>query len=487
MVQASKRKDVIEVRRLEDDKNDWSKATKMDCGDWMVIDGKTCVSVKTEDLLGKNWVINSEVDEIKEDINKERQSKWRRLRESEDLIAQLAKRAAEEERKKEIRRRFHYFNELPHNERTFGKFEDHVIEYISSPSDHTVVVNLNDSENTMDTVSHESGSVAMRQLVTHQILKHLVQASNEREKLIGQKKKKRNNRVGKVRKGSDGFRKLLQIDEQNENDIVEEENEGIRKKVRDTGKLMRRWKAACEIKRSDKKKRIWKSGVILDETKINGKDAGNIICMFALKKCSGMNKEDKVLKVNGMKLTKQEFDEKLDELKWLMREADIEEDCLSDVLEESNLSDDNESRGRTDGETEEEVIFDSDINDTTDGESDEIDLDLMDKYELRKEYEKTGLKVDNRWSHKTLLQILKEGKGSSEDEDSSVGETEGTLNVEIESESETDDMDGNSDEDKLELMDKPELIQECKRRGLKGDRRFTREKLLENLKQHLKC
>ena len=177
------------------------------------------------------------------------------------------------------------------------------------------MVNLNDTENTMDTVAHQSGNAAMRQLVTHQILKHLVKASNEREKLIGQKKKKRNNRVGKVRKGSDGFRKLLQIDEQNEIDIIGEENEEVRKKVRDTGKLVRRWKAACEIKRNDKKKKLWNSGGILDETKINGKYASNIICMYALKKCSGMNKEDKILKVNGMKIKKQEFDEKCDELK----------------------------------------------------------------------------------------------------------------------------------------------------------------------------
>ena len=178
-----------------------------------------------------------------------------------------------------------------------------------------------------------------------------------------------------------------------------------------------------------------------------------------------------------------------------MREADIEEDSLGDVLEENNHSDDNgneeennhsddngnEDKGGSDGETEEEASFHSEISDATDREEEEIELELMDKNELIKEHEKRGLKVNKRWCHKRLLQNIQKGKVCSEDEDSSDGESGAIVNFE----SESTDMDGSSDEDKLDLMDKTELIQEHEKRGLKVDGRWGRKTLLENLKNRL--
>ena len=169
-----------------------------------------------------------------------------------------------------------------------------------------------------------------------------------------------------------------------------------------------------------------------------------------------------------------------------MCEADIEEDSLGDVLEENNHSDDNgnEDKGGSDGETEEEASFHSEISDATDGEEEEIELELMDKNELIKEHEKRGLKFNKCWCHKRLLQNIQKGKVCSEDEDSSDDESGSIVNFERESA----DMDGNSDEDKLDLMDKTELIQEHEKRGLKVDGRWGRKKIVRKFEgQNLKC
>ena len=131
--------------------------------------------------------------------------------------------------------------------------------------------------------------------------------------------------------------------------------------------------------------------------------------------------------------------------------------------------------------TEEEASFHSEISDATDREEEEIELELMDKNELIKEHEKRGLKFNKRWCHKRLLQNIQKGKVCSEDEDSSDDESGAIVNFE----SESADMDGNSDEDKLDLMDKTELIQEHEKRGLKVDGRWGPKKLLENLKNRI--
>mgnify|MGYP006064469777 CR=1 FL=1 len=70
-----------------------------------------------------------------EDITKERQSKFCQIKEKEEMLIRIAKMGAEEERQKEIHQRFHYFNSLPINERTFEKFHEDIVQYIRHPSD----------------------------------------------------------------------------------------------------------------------------------------------------------------------------------------------------------------------------------------------------------------------------------------------------------------------------------------------------------------
>ena len=82
---------------------------------------------------------------------------------------------------------------MPINERTFAKFQDDLVDYISRPSDHTISVDLDGTENAMDVVMHESGSAAMRQLVTRHVLQSLIQVSIDREKFNGAKTKPKKN------------------------------------------------------------------------------------------------------------------------------------------------------------------------------------------------------------------------------------------------------------------------------------------------------
>ena len=109
----------------------------------------------------------------------------------------MAKLGGEEERRKEIVRRFHSFNDLPHAQRSFDKFKSQLLDYVQSPSDHCITVQLDGDDHIMDCVSYEHGSAAMRQLVTHCILEKLIQASEDRKKLTT-KKKRRKGRVGQV-------------------------------------------------------------------------------------------------------------------------------------------------------------------------------------------------------------------------------------------------------------------------------------------------
>ena len=431
LVRAARKRDVIEVRRFEDAIDDWSNATKLDSGKWMVVDGTKGFEVTAEELLRQTWVINTKSKGKEEDITKERQSKFCQIKEKEEMLTRMAKMGAEEERHKEIQKRFHFFNNLPINERTFAKFQDDLVDYISRPSDHTISVDLDGTENAMDVVMHESGSAAMRQLVTRHVLQSLIQVSIDREKFNGAKTKpkKKWSRLGKVRKGSDGFRKCLQLDEQHLLDLEAEENEGVMRKVKDTKKLQRRLKAFSHFKKSTSKKNIWNRN-LLDATKLNGTQAMDVTCMFAIPKCSGMSKEERIAKVKSMGYTKQAFAAKEEELKCLMREAGIDEDdenidlnaiVESEVENESEEERDCEGGGsdeenediHEEGETDdqdEENEFDDDSEDGMDDEDEENDEDfeLMNKSELRKAHDERGLRYDNRWGHKRLLENILE-------------------------------------------------------------------------------
>ena len=442
LVRAARKRDVIEVRRFEGAIDDWYKATKLDSGKWLVVDGTKGFEVTAEELLGERWVVNSLSKGKEEDINKERQSKLRQIKEKEEMLIRIAKMGAEEERQKELYQRFHYFNSLPINERTFEKFHGDIVQYVRHPSDHTISVDIDGTDNVMDVVAHESGSAAMRQLVTRRVLQSLIQVSIDRQK-NGTKTKTKTNRLGKVRKGSDGFRKCLQLDEQHLLDIDAEESDVIIRKAKDKKKLKRRLKAFSQFKKSTSKKNIWDDGNVLDTKKLNGTQAMNIICIFEIPKCSGMSKEGRIAKLKSMGYTKQTFAAKEEELKCLAmgevgigdtdefantdidgileagvvnnsgnseggdsdaeNEASVDEDGVPDEEDEEDGVDEE------DEENEDSEDFEGETDDDEEGDSDE-DFELMTRVELQKAHQQRGLTYDKRWGHKSLLENINKKK-----------------------------------------------------------------------------
>ena len=153
----------------------------------------------SDDLLGEHWAVNAEGMKVEDNMDnpKERQSKYQKSREKEELLIRMAKLGIAEERKKEIERQFHCFNNLPNNERTFHEFQNQLLKYVESPSNHTITVKLDGENHIMDCVLYEHGSAAMRQLVTRCVLQQLIQASEDRKKLTS-KKKRQKGRVGQV-------------------------------------------------------------------------------------------------------------------------------------------------------------------------------------------------------------------------------------------------------------------------------------------------
>lgn len=318
MVRAASTRDTIEVRKVED--TNWSSATKLECGNWFIVDGKDAFKVSSESLLGKAWVINVKLEKEDDRDNKVRQSKFRKAKEAEQVLSRLAKLAGQEERDKIIQERFDDFNALPSEDRTFAKFKGEILDYVKHPSDHTINVCLDGQEHVMDTCVHEQGSAAMKQLVTRTILQQLVAAATHRAKLSSNRRK---GKVGKVRKGSDGFRKSFQMDEQHLDDINAEEDDSNRKQEICKKRLLSRYKAGKAFMKSISKKKVWNKNDTLNTTKINGKQAADIIKFFGLKKCSGKNAVEKVNIVKEERYSKMSFAAMTNDLEELLLENDI--------------------------------------------------------------------------------------------------------------------------------------------------------------------
>ena len=330
MVRAAEKRDSIQVRKVEDEC--WSTATKLEGDDWYIVDGKNAFKVASESLLGNQWVIN--VDEEVEDDrdNKVRQSKFRKAKEKDDILTRLAKLGGQEERNKEILRRFEIFNALPSEDRTFIRFEGEVLDFIKKPSDHKIHITLDGEEHVMETAIHEQGSAAMQQIVTRCILQDLIRSSEERAKANSKKKSNRKGKVGKVRKGSDGFRKCFQIDQQHLADVEEEAEFSVRQKESIKKKLLLRWNAGESFIKSIRKKKVWDKNDFLDVKKINGCQAANIIQFFAIPKCSTMKAVEKVQKVKEMQYSKESFQATRKELEASLASNGIDVDDIGKLL-----------------------------------------------------------------------------------------------------------------------------------------------------------
>ena len=159
-----------------------------------------------------------------------------------------------------------------------------------------------------------------------------------------------------MRKGSDGFRKCFQIDEQNLVDIEDERESGIRKNEQRRKKLLLRWKAGKDFQKSVCRKKVWNSDDVLDGRKINGTEAGYIIKFFAIEGFSNKSKQEKIQKVIDTRCTKLSFAATKADLIVLMRENGIEEEWEDCSLNDDDSMDSSGDEEDMDEEIEEEIL-----------------------------------------------------------------------------------------------------------------------------------
>ena len=159
-----------------------------------------------------------------------------------------------------------------------------------------------------------------------------------------------------MRKGSDGFQKCFQIDEQHLEDIEEERESGIQKNEQAKKKLLQRWKAGKDFLQSVCKKKVWDSHGVLDARKINGTEAAQLIRFFAINGFSNKSKETKIKKVMDTCCTKLSFSATKAELAVLMRENGIEQEWDEDSISDNESLDNSKGEEVIEEEIEEEEI-----------------------------------------------------------------------------------------------------------------------------------
>ena len=110
--------------------------------------------------------------------------------------------------------------EKPSTDQTFAEFKESVVSKIEKPSQHAVTVNLGSEEHTMKVSAHGNNLCSMSRLVMENICRTLVCVSARSEKKTCSRR--RGGKVVSVKRGSDGFQKILQIDEQHQQDQLQE-------------------------------------------------------------------------------------------------------------------------------------------------------------------------------------------------------------------------------------------------------------------------
>ena len=113
------------------------------------------------------------------------------------------------------------------------------------------------------------------------------------------------------------------MDEQHLEDINAEEDDSNRKQEICKKRLLSRYKAGEAFMKSISKKKVWNKNDILDTTKINGKQAADIIKFFGIKQCSGKNAVEKINKVEEERYSKLSFAAMKNDLEELLAENDI--------------------------------------------------------------------------------------------------------------------------------------------------------------------
>ena len=324
----AKANECIQVRRKDEENSmsTWCTAIKMLHPDnmWHVFDGVESQPVSTLEL-DKEWDVNLSYDMFPSD-KKLKESRWRsgrRRRDEKDrMIKQMAMTVAEEERNGELKHLFEEFMNRPRNKQNFFEFKESIVTRIEEPSEHAITVNFGSEEHTMKVSAHGNTMCPMSQLVMENICKTLVcLASRTEKKSAG---RRRGGKVVSVKRGSDGFQKILQVDEQNQQDQIQQDRNHEKSKKAKLLLCQRRLKEVRKICLIRNYQRIWKSNDRLlssDSKSLNKPTLISFLKVYNVEgRASLYNKPRTVIetKLNEMKINQNAFEQ-------------IEEDLLEEL------------------------------------------------------------------------------------------------------------------------------------------------------------
>jgi hypothetical protein len=244
----------------------WSKATKMaqKLHHWSVFDGISTQEVTTNELQ-EEWIIDLEYDLFPNDkkVKEMRRRSIRRRRNEKSLIIKnMAKTVAEEERDAELERVYDEYMARPN--KSYSAFKAEVVAIIERPSEHSVTVKLGNEDHPVKVCAHGNNTSSMSQMVIDNVCSTVVGVLNKNEKK--KTKRRRGGKVNRTRRGSDGFVKIAQMDEQHQLDLLQigEDEERIRNAKIDLCK--RRLRAVRQFAKMPRYRNIWRNNgcLILD-------------------------------------------------------------------------------------------------------------------------------------------------------------------------------------------------------------------------------
>ena len=258
--------ETIEARPNDIDDDDWFKVTKMTqpAHMWHAFDGERTYRVSTVQL-DEEWIINLDFDMFSNDkeLRDKRIRSYRRRREEKnDLLHQMARTVAEEEREAILKLQFDEFMSRPMDKQAFANFKHDIIPTIERPSNHTVSIEFESEDHMIEVSAHGNGTSSMSQLVMDNICKTLVSVTNRNEK----RKTRRGNKVNKTRRGSDGIVKIAQIDEQHRLDCLQQGEDEKKTKKREILRCKIRLRELRKFATSPKYQDVWYDDSSLDVT-----------------------------------------------------------------------------------------------------------------------------------------------------------------------------------------------------------------------------
>jgi hypothetical protein len=226
----TKANECIQIRPNDaNDTTPWCTAIKMTSPNnrWHVFDGVEASQISTIEI-DEEWKINLAYDMFPVD-KKLKESRWRSGRRRRDekghIIRTMAETLAGEERNGELKREFDLFMKRPTSDQTFAEFKESIVKKIEKPSEHSVTVNFGAEAHTMTVCAHGDNFSSMSHLVMENICKTLVCVATRGERKSGNSGKRRGGKVVSVKRGSDGFQKMLQIDEQQQKDLRDQDKD----------------------------------------------------------------------------------------------------------------------------------------------------------------------------------------------------------------------------------------------------------------------